>query len=402
VARQPILDKKLKIFAYELLFRSENKGAAYDSPDGDKASVYTTVESFYSMGIESITNKKPAFINFTKMLLLEGVATLFPKDLLVIEVLEDVEPTEEVIEACRTLHEAGYVLALDDFVYKPELEPLIKMSRILKFDFIANTTREISETLKKIDVSGKILLAEKIETVEMFKKASKMGFTLFQGYFFCKPVTFSTRRLETLQITYLSLIKELGEGYDADFGKLANIIRNDMALCHKLLRMVNSVYYSLLSKVTDIKHALAILGLREIRKWVYVTSMMELCSKKPDELVRTSMIRAFFMEHVSYSCQLSFLRENLFLLGIFSLIDVIMEKPMELALNGMLLSPAITDALIFHKGMMNNFLMLAISIEKGDWDETDRLCLQFGITKEQISDAYIKAVQWCDSMLDMS
>ena len=399
IARQPILDIDLRIYAYELLFRSNERTSSYESADSDKASLYTTMESFYTIGIESITNKKMAFINFTSQLLLEGVATLFPKDQLVIELLEDIEPTPEVIEACRKLSNDGYILAMDDFVYRPELDPLIKMSKIIKFDFISCSTRRISNMLKRIDTTGKQLLAEKIETVEMFEKAVSMGFTLFQGYFFCKPVTMTAKRLEPLKVSYISLIRELGAEDEVDYGKLAEIVRSDLALCHKLLRMVNSVYYGLLTTVTDIRHALVIHGMKEIRKWIYVTAMMDLCANKPDELVKTSMIRGFFMEQISIICSRAYSQENLFLLGIFSLIDVLMEQPMHIALNGLKLSPGINEALILNKGKYHNFLLLVISIENGNWDETDRLSLVLGVTTPQISEAYLKSVKWCDEIL---
>ena len=399
VARQPIFDRKLKIFAYELLYCCNEKSMLYQNIDADKASLYTTMESFYTMGIESLTDKKPAFISFTSHLILEDIPTLFPCEVLVIEIPEDTNPTPDVVAECNKLVEDGYTIALNDFVYKPELESLIDLCSIIKINFKKTSIQQKLDSLNLLKARNKKIVAEKIETIDMFKEAVKMGFTLFQGFFFCKPVTISTKRLEPMKVSHLSLIEELSEGNEADYGRLAGIIRNDVALCYKLLRMVNSVYYNLLQEITDIRQALVVLGLKEIQKWVYVMAILDLCSKKPDELVRTSMIRAFFMEQISLHSRFSYTQANLFLLGIFSLIDVLMERPMQIALSGLMLAPAIVDALVLRKGRLYDFLRLAISIENGEWEETDQLGEFFEVSTRQISEAYIRSVKWCDELI---
>lgn len=401
IARQPIFDKELRIFAYELLFRANGQSSSFEGVDADLASSSIVMESFQTIGIDAITGRKPAFINFTAKLLNENIATLFPKDQLVIEVLEDVDPTPEIVAVCRDLCDKGYTLALDDFVYRPALDPLIRLSRIIKFDFLASTPQQISQMLMFMakNLNGKLLLAEKIETQEMFRLASDMGFRLFQGYFFSKPVTVASRHITPLQVSYMSLIREMNAGDEMDFERIARIIRRDVALCHKLLRMANSAYYGMRSEVTDIKRALTILGTKEIRKWIYLMSMAELNPGKPDELVKMSMIRGFFMEHMARSCRLGYSTENLFLTGLFSLIDVLMDQPMDSALSGMVLAPEVRETLLERKGRIYDLLQLVISLEKGEWNRTDVLTASFGVGMEQVSGVYLEAVKWCNEMV---
>ncbi|GHV35640.1 hypothetical protein FACS18949_14000 [Clostridia bacterium] len=381
-----------------MLFRTAASDTVFQNADADLASSRTIMEGFYTMGIDRLTGKRPAFINFTQNLLLENVATLFPKEYLVVEVLEDVEPTPEIVRACRDIVEQGYTLALDDFIYKPELTPLIEIASIIKFDFLLSTPTEVYEMLQQMNTTGKLLLAEKIETMEMFEVASSMGFSLFQGYFFAKPVTFSAKNLSPLAVNQLSLLKALNSGDDLDFGSLARIIRNDVALSYKLIKLVNSSFFGLRSKVTDIRHALAVLGLKEVRKWISLLGMAGLSDGKPDELVRMSMIRGRFMEQMRPLCRVKLSAESLFLTGLFSMVDVLMEQPMEKALGSMSLDDGITDALIRHKGTMFGLLLMIISIEQGKWDELDKLCNAYGLDSNRVSDEYLKAVQICDEM----
>ncbi|MCL2496211.1 MAG: HDOD domain-containing protein, partial [Clostridiales bacterium] len=356
------------------------------------------MESFYTIGLTSMTGGKPAFINFTSTILLENIAILFPKEQLVIELLEDIEPTAEIVNACRDLCHNGYTLALDDFVYRRELEPLIQLCKIIKFDFLAMPLPQVSDTLKQINIAGKLLLAEKIESVEMFQKAADMGFKLFQGYFFCKPVTLASKSITPLKAHYALLLREANEGPYMNFRKLANIILGDVALSYKLLRMVNSAYYALPTEVVDIMYALTILGTEDIRKWIFLMAIMDMCSDKPDELIRMSMIRGRFMEQIKQYCRLPYSSESIFLTGLFSLLDVMMEQPMHTALNNMPLASEVLKTLVEHEGPLFDLLRLVISLEQGAWDEADKLSSLFSLSSKQVANEYLEAVKWCNEI----
>jgi len=350
LARQPILDAKLRVMGYELLFRNGEHEDSFSCENADYATVDTTIESFYTIGLDTITGKKPAYVNFTPSLLLAGVATLFPKELLIIELSGKLEPNPRIVDACRELRDAGYTLALDDFNHRPEDDPLADICKIIKIDFLENPPDQIHEYVKRIKDNKKIKLAKKIESRETFNDAVKMGFDLFQGYFFSKPVIVTGKRLMPHKLSYVNLLSEIRDSENINFDKLANIIRHDIALCHKFLRIINSVYYGLLQKVTDIKLALVMFGTNEIRKIIYFLSIMELGTDKPDELMRLSVVRGFFLESLSKLSTRSYSKDALFMLGIFSFIDVLLEQPMKTALADLRLSPDIVEALTENSG----------------------------------------------------
>ena len=398
IARQPIFKKSMKIFGYELLFRNNSTEKSYSDADADQATSRVVMESFYSMGLDSITGGKPAFFNFTSLLLQENTATLFPKERLVVEILENVEPTVEIINACSDLYKKGYTLALDDFIYKPELDPLIKISKIIKFDFLQSSPEEIADMISRIDIKGKWLLAEKIETFEVFDLAAKLGFRLFQGYFFSKPVTLSAKALSPLKVSYISLLKEINSEECLDCRKLAATIRNDVALSYKLLKLVNSAYFGLRAEVKDIIQAITLIGTIEIRKWIFMIALMGLSSDKPDEIVKMSMIRGHFLESLNMKSIRIHANESVFLTGLFSMLDVLMDLPMVSALEGMSLAKEIRAALIEHTGVLYTLLELCISLERSDWDMVDELVSLLNIETKLVSDEYINAVKWCNDI----
>lgn len=395
IARQPIFNKQLKIRGYELLFRLKSADTDSLVTNADQATSHVVMDSFYSRGIESITGGKPAFINFTSRHLVENTATLFPKDTLIIEILEDIEPTPEVIEACHRLYKKGYVFAMDDFVYRPELDPLIEISSIIKFDFLISTPDEVSDMLKNKNLKGKTLLAEKIETNEMFNLAGKMGFNLFQGYFFSKPVTLTGKSLSPLKISYLVLLKEISATDEINYRKLAVTIRNDVVLSYKLLKLVNSAYYGLRSNVKDVMQALTIIGTKEVRKWIFMISLLGISAGKPDEIAKMSMIRGRFLENLNMRWIRTHSNESVFQTGLFSMLNVLMDMPMSKALEGIFLEDEVRDALIERTGGLYDLLELAISLECSDWEKVDELAERLGIAPGTITDEYLDAVKWC-------
>jgi len=398
IARQPIFTKDMKIYGYELLFRSGAAEKGYVDTDADQATSRVVMESFYSRGVASITGGKPAFINFTARLLEENTATLFPKNQLVIEVLEDVVPTPEIIEACRELHKKGYTLAMDDFVYRPEFDPLIELSSIIKFDFLLSTPQEITKMMKLSNLKGKRLLAEKIETNEVFDLAVKMGFTLFQGYFFSKPVTLSAKALSPLKMSYITLLHGINTEDYIDYKKLAETIRTDVALSYRLLKLVNSAYYGLRTVVKDIPQALAIIGTKEIRKWIFMIALMGLSSDKPDEIIKMSMIRGRFLETLNMRSIRVCTNDIVFQTGLFSMLDVLMDMPMASALEGMHLSQEVRDALIDHTGVLFDLLELVMSLEHSNWQRADELTSKLRIERRMVSEEYLDSVKWCNQL----
>ena len=260
VARQPILDTEKKIFGYELLFRTGLENFFDQSMDIDFASSKTLLDTLLLFGIEELTKGKKMFLNFSKKVLLSEVALALPKDTLVIELLETIEPLPEVVEVCRKLKKSGYMLALDDFQFLPEYRPLIDLTDIIKVDFLLTKGNERRTVIQKSG-SGRIAyLAEKIENRDEFKIAVDMGYSYFQGFFFCKPVILSGRDVPSYKLNLLQVLKELNQPY-MDVKKIENIIIRDVSLTYKLLRFINSAAFGMLREIRSVRHALNLLGL---------------------------------------------------------------------------------------------------------------------------------------------
>jgi c-di-GMP-related signal transduction protein len=392
VARQPIFHASKKLFAYELLFRT-GMSNAFPGIDGGIATSSLLSSSFFTVGIERISGGKLVFINFTEELLRRGVPTLFPKSEIVVEILEDVQPTEEVVEACRDLQQKGYLLALDDFVFRDNLQPLIDMARIIKIDFRLTPLEEIAEMLNRIKGGRCRFLAEKIETHEEFLEAKALGFHYFQGYFFAKPEILKNREVSPSQLTVARLICEVNR-QDMEFRQLEELINQDVAISFKLINYLNSAYFGRMHPVSSIRQAVAFLGERGVRMFVSLIVASRLVEQKPDELLRLSAIRGKFLEQVAISLGLN--EGELFMLGLFSLLDAMLDNPMEALVGRLPLSAEVREALVQRSGGLAPFLLLVEAYEQCHWSEVDLRLKQLQLDPEKIQAFYLDAVRLAD------
>jgi c-di-GMP-related signal transduction protein len=392
VARQPIFHGSKKLFAYELLFRT-GMSNAFPGIDGGIATSSLLSSSFFTVGIERISGGKLVFINFTEELLCRGVPTLFPKSEIVVEILEDVQPTEEVVEACRDLQQKGYLLALDDFVFRDNLQPLIDMARIIKIDFRLTPLEEIAEMLNRIKGGRCRFLAEKIETHEEFLEAKALGFHYFQGYFFAKPEILKNREVSPSQLTVARLICEVNR-QDMEFRQLEELINQDVAISFKLINYLNSAYFGRMHPVSSIRQAVAFLGERGVRMFVSLIVASRLVEQKPDELLRLSAIRGKFLEQVAISLGLN--EGELFMLGLFSLLDAMLDNPMEALVGRLPLSAEVREALVQRSGGLAPFLLLVEAYEQCHWSEVDLRLKQLQLDPEKIQAFYLDAVRLAD------
>ncbi len=395
VARQPIFDQDLKIYAYELLFRT-GMSNAFPGVDGDEATSSLLSSSFFTVGIEQIASGHKAFINFTEDMLVSGVPAMFPPECVVVEVLEDVQPNDAVIGACRDLAAKGYILALDDFVYADNLTPLIELAQIIKVDFRLTPLEEIKEMVVTLRQYPCKLLAEKIETYEEFTLAKDMGFVYFQGYFFSKPEVLKNKDIPTSQLALLQLIVEVNRA-EFEVPDIEKLVNQDISISFKLLKYLNSAYYSLPQPITSIRQAIAFLGERGTRLFVSLIATSKLSEQKPDELIRTSCIRARFLESVSREKNLD--SSDFFMLGLFSLLDAILDASMETLMQQLPLSPAITEALAYKKGEFFPYLQLIEFDGACEWDKLDAAMEQLNFDELKIMDFYLDAVLWADNLV---
>ena len=402
IGRQPIFDKKMSVFGYELLYRgSEIDNFFDDNTDPDIATSHTVMNSFLGVGIDKLTGGKYAFINFTEKLINDGIATLFPNDFLVVELLENILPTPAIIESCVRLREAGYKIALDDFIISPEYFPLIKISNFIKIDFLSTPIEQIKffvKMVKKEKIKIK-LLAEKIETKTQFKEAHDLGFSYFQGYFFAKPTIVVHKDVAPSKLVCLDLLRFIMEE-DFDFRQVANIIRKEVTLYYKLLRLINSSYFSPLSYIHSAQHALAILGMQEARKWLTLVIMMRLkTDDKPGELISLSLVRARFFELLSVELKRAHESQAFYLLGLFSFMDVITDVEMSELVKRINIDKDIAHALVNKSGFYGMLLELAAGFELGKWKDVESIAKKLHLNAENLSKIYVNSLTWAGGVL---
>lgn len=393
LARQPIFDKDENIHGYELLYRSGCSNV-FDGMPGDRATSTVFINAFQNIGIENITTGKPAFVNFTEKLILDELATLVPNHLLVVEILGGMKLDREIIKKCRNLKEMGYRIALDDYQGMQGDEPLLGLVDIVKVDFLLVGREGIRDVLTRLEGLPVKRLAEKVETREEFEYLRGLGFDYFQGYFFSKPEILTARRILPLKASHLQLIKLISRKGDLDFEKIEEVVARDLSLTYNLLKLVNSVVFGFRSKIKRIGQALVILGEKELKKWIYMMVLYELGQDRPDELSRLSLIRARFMELIAIETKYRNMSEDLFLAGFFSLLDVILKRPLEEILTEIKVSDLVRETLLNGGGELNDLYKMAICYEKGEWDRALAFAQKLDINSLLIAHSYIDALKW--------
>lgn len=397
IARQPIFTVNKKLYAYELLYRGY-KDYSLTEVSGDKATTSLLSSVFLTEGFSVISDSRPCFINFTEELLLKKIAYTFPKNQIVVEILEDVNPTPAVIEAIRSLKANGYVIALDDFVFAKKLEPLIACAEIIKVDVRLTPLDSILKTLRYLSRFKVKLLAEKVETTEEFEKANKLGFDYYQGYFFSKPEKILVKELASVKITLLSLMAEVARK-TTTLERLHLIISKDLAITYKLLRFLNSAYFYRLEKVKSVKHAIAYLGEKELRRFLLLVIVSELAMEKPTELVRLSLVRAKFCELLAQHSILAQYDLEIFMVGMFSFMDTMLEADMGVIMDKLPVSGAVRDALVHGKGMFSPFLEATVAYERRQDNLFIKKIEEVSIDSSAVPELYMEAVKYSNGML---
>jgi c-di-GMP-related signal transduction protein len=400
IARQPIFDRELRVFAYELLFRSGFDNF-YDALDGDQASSDVLTTSFMLVGLEELTSGKKASINFTRRLLLNEVATLFPSDLLLVEVLENVEPAPEVVEACRNLKRAGYRLVLDDFCPLCAGNPLLEIVDIVKVDFAKTQPRERQLIPMMSDCRQARFLAEKVETAKEFSQALDWNYSYFQGYFFSQPVVHSSNIIPGSKLAYLRILNEINSP-ETDFGELEAIIKCDVSLTYKLLRFMNSAYFGFYERIRSIRQALTLLGLREVKKWVSLAALTSLASDRPEELIVNSLVRARLCEQLALRIGLGDRNSELFLMGMFSMIDAIAGKPMSEILGNLPITEEVKVALMGGENRFRDVFDMLVAYERGEWAEFGDHAANLKIEESDLPVLYRDSVRWVGQVLQQT
>jgi EAL and modified HD-GYP domain-containing signal transduction protein len=391
VARQPILDRHARVMGYELLFRRSHSVQSCDAPN-DEASARVIVDAVLSIGLETLTMGKRAFVNVSRGMLKRGVASLLPRDQVVIELLEDVIADPDTLEACRALKTAGYSIALDDYAGDPVVAPLVPLADYVKIDFRALATPAARALLiASLRPATPHLLAEKVETPEEYAQATAEGFACFQGYFFGRPAANPVKRIAARHMAYATLLVKLNKP-DISVSELEDIVKQDVSLSYRVLRALNSAANPLRVEISSIRQAIILLGRDTIKRWASLWVIASMNENAHPELVASSIIRARCCEMVDTRLHRD--SGSGFLLGMCSLLDVILEQPMASVLSSLPVDAAIKAALLGETNERRALLDCVIAYERGEWDRFDALAAHAGTNADVLREAYHEALRW--------
>jgi EAL and modified HD-GYP domain-containing signal transduction protein len=337
------------------------------------------------------------FINCPRDFLLRDYISLFPPNLVVVEILETITPDREVIEACRRLKQMGYTIALDDFVDSLAWAPLVALADIIKVDFRLTDRKEQRAIVSRYAGKDIRMLAEKVETQEEYAAGMQMGYSLFQGYFFCRPEIMQHRDLPSSKLAYLELLRA-ATGPEFNVQELAFKIKHEATLTFRLLRYLNSAGFGLRSEIRSVPHALSLLGERELRKWIAVVSVGVLADGKPDELMTVPLVRGRFCELLAPVAGMADQANDLFLMGLLSVMDAILDQPLDSILAELPVRGEIKEALLARTGLYRLLLEIATAHERADWEKVSSLASEIGMKDERVSALYVSAVDWSTAL----
>ena len=390
IGRQPIYDRALAVYAYELLFRAAPDNAARFS-DGDQATSSVIVNAFMEIGLDNIVGQRLAFINLTRGFFVNQDNICLPKERVVLELLEHIEPDAEVIDGIKRLSAQGYAIALDDFVYHEALQPLVQLADIVKVDVMALERDEIRRQVDKLRQHPLKLLAEKVETRDELDFCLDLGFDYFQGYFFAQPQVIRGQRLPNNRLAILHLLSRLQDP-EIKPAELEDLIVQDVTFSYRILRYVNSAAFCLARRIESVHQAVVILGQQTIKTWTTLLAMSQV-DNKPTELVITAMVRGKMAEALAKTLKAPH-PEAFFTVGLFSALDALMDNTMQEILTQLPLAEHISAALLHHKGPHGEILQCVLAYERGQWEQVH--CPALSISR--VRDCYLSALQWADEI----
>ena len=390
IARQPIFDKRLRVFAYELLFRGGAQN--YFMRPSQNASSSVIADSITLFDLQTLTGNALAFVNVDELALRLDAPRLLPPDRVIIEILETVAPSTEIVKICRGLCDSGYTLALDDFIDHPEYAPLVDCAKYLKVDFQLLDVEGRRRIVEKYRDSGISLLAEKVETEAQLAEAHDLGYSYFQGYFFSKPSMIETREIPGNKLLQLRLLN-LVAGPELDYSAIEELLKSEPSLLYRLLRYLNSPLLGLRSEVHSVRHALALLGEREFRRWVSIFTVIALASGKPPELIHTALTRAYFCEAFSHAVHMDREKSDLFFMGLLSITDALLDQPIADVLRQLPIAHEVKSALTGGTNRFHDVYQLLLALERAEWPRLSACVDRLSVPEDAVPDAFQIALQ---------
>ena len=397
IGRQAILDKQQKIVAYELLFRHHGTATSAEVTNDMHAGTRVIVNTLSNMGTDWLLGDKQAFINIATPMLGSDFLELLPTKRVVLEILESVTLTPELLTRCQELRKMGFKLALDDFVHSAETSPLLDIADYVKLDIQQLGPAKTAETVKLLKNYPLKLVAEKVETPSEFKACKNLDFDFFQGYHFAHPETLTAKVINPAHANVLQLLNQVRNNAEAKDIEVA--FKRDVALSFKLLRYINSVGFGLSCEIQSIRHAVAILGYQQLYRWLTLLLVTAGTSDStPPALMKTAVTRGRLTELLGQDYLDKQDRDNLFIVGVFSLLDAMLEMPMEDVMDKLLLPENITDALLTRQGIYGPFLQLTEACEGADINQIEELALALQLEPAKVNKAHIEALAWVETL----
>ncbi|MGS2718732.1 EAL and HDOD domain-containing protein [Eionea flava] len=392
IARQPICNSSLKVVAFELLYRMNGDGNNAVIDNQDSATIDVLLAAYNDLSITDVIGKQLAFVNFTSNIIINNLPPLSPKQL-VIELLEDQEVTPELLKSLKNLRSKGYKIALDDFCLTKETLSLIDCADIIKLDVLDQAPQTWANYIPKLKERGITMLAEKVETYEVYEECKALGFELFQGYFFAKPKILSGKKMSRNATSVFQLIGKLN-AVEVDFDDVINTISADAGLSYNLLRTLNSGMYAQVKKVDSIRQAAVTLGLNNLRNWINLLALGSL-DNKPKVLIETAMVRAKFCELLGEIITKKTSPDGYFTVGLFSMIDAFFDTPLEELIQKLALRKELIDALLHYQGEKGRVLRLASHYQEDKLTKKDLALLEdYNIDNKAITQAYLDSIYW--------
>ena len=396
LGRQPILDKKQQIVGYELLFRSEESLLAANFLDSHVASASVILNALSDFGFQDVLGRHKGFFNVTYQMLMSDAVELLPKDRVVIELLESIMANEELVERCRTLKALGFTLALDDHVYSPSFHEIYQLVDIVKLDVLQTPADELADTVGKLRAWPLLLLAEKVESFEDYSFCSALGFDLFQGYYFARPVVLKQNKFDVTKVTMLQLMRQVIS--ETEISEIEETFKENPGLTYNLLRLVNSVGTGLRQRIKTLRHALMVLGLEQLKRWVTLALYANNDSNGVQSpLLEIAAMRGKLMEQLVRSlpgAEGKDRAERAFMTGVLSLIDVLFEVSMAELVEKLYLVDDVRAALLERGGGLGGLLLLAEKLEQADFHAVSLQLEYCGLTLDQLLAAQLETIAW--------
>ncbi|WP_148716222.1 EAL and HDOD domain-containing protein [Chitinolyticbacter meiyuanensis] len=397
IGRQPILNRQQQIIGYELLFRLNKDAVSAEFSSDMQAGTNVLVNTISNMGTDWLVGSKLAFINVAESMLESNFLELMHPQRVVLEVVETTHATPELLARLKELRNQGFGVALDDFVLTPQTAPFMEYANYIKLDIQQLGLPQVPALSKELRKFPVLQVAEKVETKEEFKQCLDIGLDCFQGYYFAHPETLSAKVINPSYANILNLLNMLRN--NAEIRDIENALKRDVALSFKLLRYINSVGFGLSCEIQSFRHAVTILGYQKLYRWLtllLVTAGAE--TGAPPALLKTAVTRGRLVELLGSHLLDGQDRDNLFIVGMFSLLDVLLDMPLDRILETLILPESITDALINRSGMYGPFLELAEACEDPEMSEVPRLTEQLQITPDMLNRAHVQALSWVEEL----